>query len=89
MKYYNIKSPNFQKKVRKMTEIRFIIIHYTGMQSKRVSLARLIDKKSKVSCHYLIDRKGKVIKMVDDNKVAWHAGKSKWKKYVNREKLRT
>lgn len=86
MKYYNIKSPNFQKKVRKMTEIRFIIIHYTGMQSKRVSLARLIDKKSKVSCHYLIDRKGKVIKMVDDNKVAWHAGKSKWKKYVNLNK---
>ena len=76
-------SPNYSKKPRNIKEINFIIIHYTGMQSKRVSIKRLTDKKSKVSCHYLIDRSGKLYSMVEDSKVAWHAGKSKWKRYKN------
>ena len=71
---------------RKKQHIKFIIIHYTGMQSKRASLDRLLDPKYEVSCHYLIDRKGNVIKIVDDMKIAWHAGKSKWKNYENLNK---
>ncbi len=76
-------SPNFSKKTRKNKKIKFIIIHYTGMQSEIESIKRLTSKKSKVSCHYLINRKGKVLNMVPDIKVAWHAGKSKWKKFKN------
>ena len=76
-------SPNFSKKKRKNSEIKVIVIHYTGMQSKIASINRLLDKKAKVSCHYLIDRKGKILQMVDENKVAWHAGKSKWKNFKN------
>ena len=76
-------SPNFSKKARKNKNIKFIIIHYTGMQSEIESIKRLTSKKSKVSCHYLINRKGKVLNMVPDIKVAWHAGKSKWKKFKN------
>ena len=53
------------------------------MQSKRVSLKRLSDKRSKVSCHYLIDRMGGLFYLVRENKVAWHAGKSKWRNFVN------
>ena len=53
------------------------------MQSTRESIKRLLSKKHKVSCHYLIDIKGNVIQMVDDNRVAWHAGKSKWKNFKN------
>ena len=81
-----IYSPNFSKKSRKNNDIKFIIIHYTGMQSKIASIERLSSLKHKVSCHYLIDRKGRTIKMVDDNKVAWHAGKSKWKNFNNLNK---
>ncbi len=81
-----IYSPNFSKKTRKINDIKFIIIHYTGMQSKIASIRRLSSLKHKVSCHYLIDRKGGIIKMVDDNKVAWHAGKSKWKNFNNLNK---
>ena len=77
------KSPNFQKKTRNLKDIKYIVIHYTGMQSKRASIKRLTDKKYKVSCHYLIDRKGNIIQMVEDHRVAWHAGKSKWKKIEN------
>ena len=83
MNFEIIKSPNFLKKTRKTGNIKFIIIHYTGMQSIRASIKRLLNPKSKVSCHYLISRDGRLIKMVDDNKIAWHAGKSKWKTYKN------
>ena len=49
-------------------------------------LKDFLNPKHKVSCHYLIDRKGQILKMVDDNKIAWHAGKSKWKNYINLNK---
>ena len=74
-------SVNFSKKVRKNKDIKLIVIHYTGMQSKIESIKRLLNTRHKVSCHYLIDRKGLILKMVDENKVAWHAGKSKWKNF--------
>ena len=76
-------SPNFSKKTRQKNNIKFVIIHYTGMQSEIESIKRLKNPKYKVSCHYLINRKGKVYQMVKDNKIAWHAGKSKWKKSIN------
>ena len=80
------KSLNYSKKTRSIKNIRFLIIHYTGMQSTRVSLKRLKNPKSKVSCHYLIDRNGKIFRMVEDVKIAWHAGRSKWKNLSNLNK---
>ena len=80
------KSLNYSKKTRLKTNIRFLILHYTGMQSARVSLNRLKNPKSKVSCHYFIERNGKVCRMVEDDKTAWHAGKSKWKHFNNLNK---
>ena len=67
-------------------DIKLIIIHYTGMQSRIASIKRLMSTKHQVSSHYLIDRKGQILKMVDENKVAWHAGKSKWKNFNNLNK---
>lgn len=79
-------SQNFSRKSRRNRDIKFIVIHYTGMQSKIASIKRLLSPRHKVSCHYLIDRKGQVLRMVDENKVAWHAGKSKWKNFKNLNK---
>ena len=76
-------SPNFSKKIRKKNLVKFVIIHYTGMQSEIESLKRLKSVKHKVSCHYLINRQGLVTQMVPDNKIAWHAGKSKWRNFHN------
>ena len=76
-------SQNFSKKIRKNKDIKLLVIHYTGMQSKIASVKRLLNSKSKVSCHYLIDRKGQIITMVEENKIAWHAGKSRWKNFSN------
>ena len=86
MIFKNINSTNFSKETRNSKDIKFLIIHYTGMQSKIESIKRLTSSKHKVSCHYLIDRNGKVTKMVNDNKIAWHAGKSKWKKFTDLNK---
>ncbi|MDC3127737.1 N-acetylmuramoyl-L-alanine amidase [Candidatus Pelagibacter bacterium] len=83
MNFKKLNTPNFSKALRKSSDIKFIIIHYTGMQSKIESIKRLTSSKSKVSCHYLIDRGGKIMRLVDDKKVAWHAGKSRWKRFVN------
>ena len=79
----SLNSPNYSKKTRKNKDIKIIVIHYTGMQSRIASIKRLVNSRSKVSCHYLIDRKGIILQLVEDNKVAWHAGKSKWKSYEN------
>ena len=77
------KSVNFSKKTRSLKKIKFLIIHYTGMQSTRVSMNRLKDPRSKVSCHYFIGRNGDVYRMINDNKVAWHAGQSRWQDIKN------
>jgi N-acetylmuramoyl-L-alanine amidase len=82
-KYY---SSNYDLKKRSSKNITAIILHYTGMQSERESLKKLTNPRSKVSCHYLINRKGKVFNLVKDNHIAWHAGKSMWKKYRNLNK---
>jgi len=76
-------SPNYSKKTRNIKDIKFVIIHYTGMQSEIESIERLKDPKKKVSSHYLINRKGQIIKMVHERKTAWHAGKSRWKNFTN------
>ena len=86
MKIDSVYSPNFNKKKRSKNSIKIIVIHYTGMQSERESLARLSNSKSKVSSHYLINKNGKIYRLVKDNYIAWHAGKSCWKKYKNLNK---
>ena len=78
-----LKSQSFSKKPRNKDKIKFLIIHYTGMQSMGASIKRLVSVKHKVSCHYLISRAGKIFQMVEDNQVAWHAGKSKWRTKEN------
>ena len=56
------------------------------MQSERESIKRLTSTRSKVSCHYLINRKGKILEMVREENIAWHAGKSMWGNYKNLNK---
>ena len=74
-------SPNFSPKKRKSKNIKFIILHYTGMISENKAINRLTDVNSKVSCHYFIKKSGKIVKMVPEKYIAWHAGVSNWKKF--------
>ena len=75
-----IYSPNFVPQKRDARKIKFIILHYTGMQKEKNAINRLTNINSKVSCHYLITNSGEVINLVPDLYISWHAGKSKWKK---------
>ncbi len=86
MKIKLLNSPNYGRNTRPKKTIKFVIIHYTGMQSEIESLNKLKDYNSNVSCHYLIGRKGNVIQLVKDSKIAWHAGKSRWKEFRNLNK---
>ena len=86
MEITKLYSPNFNSKKRGSNNIASIIIHYTGMQSEHESIERLTSSSSKVSCHYLINRSGKVFRLVEDKNMAWHAGKSMWGKYKNLNK---
>jgi N-acetylmuramoyl-L-alanine amidase len=79
-------SPNFDSKKRKKNQIKFIIFHYTGMKSEKAAIKRLTDLKSEVSCNYIIKKNGEIITMVPDLYIAWHAGKSLWKKYQSLNK---
>ena len=83
MKIKIIRSPNHSAQERPKIKVKFIVLHYTGMQSERASIERLTSKNSQVSSHYLINREGKTIKMVDEKNIAWHAGKSKWSRFIN------
>jgi len=72
-------SPNFSTPKRLKKNIKYIIIHYTGMKNELSALNRLTDYKSKVSAHYFIKKNGKILNLVPDLYEAWHAGKSNWK----------
>ena len=72
-------SPNFKGIKRLKKNIKFIIIHYTGMQNELSALNRLCDIKTKVSAHYFIKKNGSVLNLVPPIYEAWHAGKSSWK----------
>ena len=73
-------SPNFSIKNRPKKNIKHIVIHYTGMQSEVESIKKLCNPKSGVSSHFFIKRSGKILRLVPEEKIAWHAGKSKWGK---------
>jgi len=73
---HKFKSPNFNE--RKYNKIKFIIIHYTALQSISESIKYLSSKNNKVSSHYLISKSGIVYNLVSEKKRAWHAGISYW-----------
>lgn len=79
-------SPNFDPKKRKTNQIKFLILHYTGMKTEKAAIDRLTDIKSRVSAHYLIKQNGEIITLVPDLYTAWHAGKSVWKNYSSLNK---
>ena len=79
-------SPNFDPKKRKTKQIKFLILHYTGMKTEKAAINRLTDIESRVSAHYLIKQNGEIITLVPDLYTAWHAGKSVWKNYSSLNK---
>jgi N-acetylmuramoyl-L-alanine amidase len=59
--------------------VSMIVLHYTGMPDAAGALDRLTSPEAKVSCHYLVDEDGSIHQLVDEERRAWHAGKSHWR----------
>jgi N-acetylmuramoyl-L-alanine amidase len=69
-------SPNFDER---SLAVSMIVLHYTGMRTADEAIARLRDPEAKVSAHYVIAEDGTILRLVDEAKRAWHAGKSHWR----------
>ncbi len=69
-------SPNFDERD---APVSMVVVHYTEMEGADVALDRLTDPEAKVSAHYLISEAGEVIRVVPEDKRAWHAGVSYWR----------
>ncbi|MEO1252204.1 MAG: N-acetylmuramoyl-L-alanine amidase [Pseudomonadota bacterium] len=76
MKLIEAASPNFDDRGR---DIDMVILHYTGMPTGAAALERMRDPASKVSAHYMVEENGRVFRLVDEEKRAWHAGRASWK----------
>lgn len=55
-----------------------IVLHHTGMPDADGALAWLCDPRSQVSSHYFVFEDGRIVRLVDEARRAWHAGVSSW-----------
>jgi N-acetylmuramoyl-L-alanine amidase len=69
-------SPNFDERALPVT---MLVLHYTGMPDAAGAIARLKDPAAKVSAHYLVAEDGQILRLVAEDKRAWHAGRSWWR----------
>ena len=69
-------SPNFDERA---SPVSLLVLHYTGMPDAVSALDWLASPESKVSAHYVVCEDGQIVRMVDEAKRAWHAGRSHWR----------
>ncbi|MFJ6024829.1 N-acetylmuramoyl-L-alanine amidase [Brevundimonas sp. NPDC092305] len=68
-------SPNFDNR---RAPPDMLVLHYTGMQTADLAVARLRDPEAKVSAHYVVDEDGAILRLVAEERRAWHAGRGAW-----------
>ncbi|MCE7798490.1 N-acetylmuramoyl-L-alanine amidase [Sphingobium sufflavum] len=69
-------SPNFDDRT---LPVSMLVLHYTGMPDAHSAIQWLANPDSKVSAHYVVTEDGRIVRMVDEGKRAWHAGRSHWR----------
>tara|TARA_B100000378_G_C18056346_1_gene414485 strand:- start:2402 stop:3130 length:729 start_codon:yes stop_codon:yes gene_type:complete len=69
-------SPNFNARALPVT---MVVLHYTDMPDVEDAIAKMCDPDSGVSAHYCITRQGELVRLVDEEQRAWHAGVSYWR----------
>ncbi len=71
----DLESPNFDAR---RGPPDMLVLHYTGMRTADEAVARLCDAEAKVSAHYVVDEDGSILRLVAEERRAWHAGKGGW-----------
>lgn len=69
-------SPNFNERA---LPVSMLVLHYTGMPDAESAIRWLANPESKVSAHYVVTEDGQTVRMVDESKRAWHAGRAWWR----------
>jgi len=69
-------SPNHNERT---LPISMVVLHYTEMKPVETALERMCDPAAQVSAHYCITEEGRVIRLVPEERRAWHAGASYWR----------
>ncbi len=69
-------SPNHNER---QLPIAMLVLHYTGMRSAAEAIDWLANPASSVSAHYVVAEDGTILRMVDESRRAWHAGRSWWR----------
>lgn len=61
-----------------LTKPSLIVLHYTAGRNVTSSVEWLCNPKAKASAHFVVGRAGEVFQLVALDRVAWHAGESRW-----------
>ncbi|MCW5893935.1 MAG: N-acetylmuramoyl-L-alanine amidase [bacterium] len=56
----------------------YLLVHYTAAPSAEDAVARFLDPRARASAHLVVGRDGTVTQLVRFDRVAWHAGPSRW-----------
>jgi len=72
----HVDSPN---RGRGRLDPRYLVMHYTAGRSLQGAVEWLSSKQSGASAHVVIGRSGDIVQLVPFNKVALHAGRSRWR----------
>jgi len=76
MRVIEAPSPNHDS--RGETAVDMVVLHYTGMETGAAALEKMRDPAAKVSAHYLVEEDGRVFRLVEEGRRAWHAGLANW-----------
>lgn len=60
------------------SEIDMLLLHYTGMRSEEGAIDWLTGSQSRVSCHYFVCERGRILQFLPETARGWHAGASVW-----------
>lgn len=72
--YPFVASPNHGGELRP----EYLVIHYTASSEARHAINWLANPEARASAHLVIGRDGTITQLVPFDRVAWHAGRSRW-----------
>lgn len=66
---------NENNPTRSLEDILGVVCHHTGTNNDSQAYLNRTDY---ISCHYLVKKDGKIFQLMEDNRIAYHAGVSEW-----------
>lgn len=58
---------------------KLLILHHTASKASLTNNVKYLNRWDYISAHFIVGKKGEIVQLVDDDRVAFHAGLSSWK----------